>query len=58
MQVKERPGGGPPEYVPVSVKRKHDFHSTLTLSPAGLAHALGRGNGSEKYQVCVGGGMP
>jgi hypothetical protein len=53
VQVKERRDGGGLEYVPVSVKKKADIHSTLTLSPSGLAEALGRGNGTEMYSVGV-----
>jgi hypothetical protein len=52
VQVREAPdGSGRLEYEPLTVKKKHSFHSTLTLSPSGLADALGRGNGSEVYKV-------
>jgi hypothetical protein len=42
------------EFVPLSVKRKHAYHSTLTLSPAGWANFVGMGNkttplGTERY---------
>lgn len=54
VQVKERAdGAGGFEYIPVSVKKRHGFHSTLTLSPSGLADAIGRGNGSEIYSMTV-----
>lgn len=42
--VEVREGDG---FVPVSVKRKHSFGSTLTLSPSALAHALGHGNATQ-----------
>jgi hypothetical protein len=52
VEVRERAdGAGGVEYVPISVKRRHDYHSTLTLSPSGLADALGRGNGSEVFSL-------
>jgi hypothetical protein len=42
----------------VSVKRKHAYHSTLTLSPSALAVAMGEGNatrplGSESLDLGV-----
>lgn len=58
--MKERADGSV-DYVPLTLKRKHDFHSTLSLSPSGLADALGRGNSSEVISmqlVAAGGGAP
>eukprot|EP00775_Hariotina_reticulata_P007848 gene7848-8045_t len=46
VEVKEKTDGGV-EFVPVSVKRKHAYHSTLTLSPSAVAMALGEGNYSR-----------
>jgi hypothetical protein len=46
VEVKEKSDGGV-EFVPVSVKRKHAYHSTLTLSPSAVAMALGAGNNSR-----------
>ena len=42
------------EFIPLSVKRKHAYHSTLTLSPSGWANVVGMGNkttplGTERY---------
>jgi len=53
VEVRERADGAGAEYLPLSVRRKHGFHSTLTLSPSGLADALGRGNGTEIFQMTV-----
>lgn len=48
VQLQERTDGSAGvEYKPLSVKRKHAYTSTLTLSPAGLAMALGRGNATH-----------
>eukprot|EP00879_Flechtneria_rotunda_P021205 GHRR01022338.1.p1 GENE.GHRR01022338.1~~GHRR01022338.1.p1 ORF type:complete len:426 (+),score=134.24 GHRR01022338.1:342-1619(+) len=48
VEVKEKQdGSGGIDFVPMSVKRKHAYHSTLTLSPSALALALGEGNGSR-----------
>lgn len=40
-------GSGEVDFVPVSVKRKHAYHSTLTLSPSALALAMGQGNATQ-----------
>lgn len=48
VEIKEKVGGnGGVEFVPVSVKRKHAYHSTLTLSPSAVAMAIGQGNFSQ-----------
>jgi len=45
VEIREKHGGsGEVDFVPVSVKRKHAYHSTLTLSPSALALAMGEGN--------------
>lgn len=50
VEIKEKPGGsGGVDFVPVSVKRKHAYHSTLTLSPSAVALALGQGNFSQPF---------
>ncbi|KAF6256957.1 hypothetical protein COO60DRAFT_1626982 [Scenedesmus sp. NREL 46B-D3] len=50
VEVKERKqkdGSSGVQFVPLSVKRKHAYHSTLTLSPAAVAMAVGKGNASS-----------
>lgn len=45
VEIREKhDGSGDVDFVPVSVKRKHAYHSTLTLSPSALAVAMGQGN--------------
>jgi hypothetical protein len=45
VEIREKhDGSGEVDFVPVSVKRKHAYHSTLTLSPSALALAMGQGN--------------
>jgi hypothetical protein len=44
VEVREKPGAPTGvEFVPVSVKRKHAFTSTLTLSPGAVAALMQRG---------------
>lgn len=45
VEIREKhDSSGDVDFVPVSVKRKHAYHSTLTLSPSALAIAMGQGN--------------
>lgn len=46
VQVQPAASGGLLDFHPVSVKRKHAYHSTLTLSPHALALLMGKGNAS------------
>lgn len=50
VEVKEKEtkdGSTGVEFVPVSVKRKHAYHSTLTLSPSAVAAIAGQSNFSR-----------
>lgn len=57
VEIREKQdGSGDVDFVPVSVKRKHAYHSTLTLSPSALALAMGQGNltqplGTESHDL-------
>uniref|UniRef100_A0A383W9N4 Uncharacterized protein n=1 Tax=Tetradesmus obliquus TaxID=3088 RepID=A0A383W9N4_TETOB len=46
-EKKQKDGSSGVAFVPLSVKRKHAYHSTLTLSPSAMALAVGRGNASQ-----------
>lgn len=47
VQVKERTDGtSGVEYVPLSTKRKHAYHSTLSFTTGGMALLAGLGNAS------------
>jgi hypothetical protein len=46
-EKKQNDGSSGVQFVPLSVKRKHAYHSTLTLSPSAMALAIGQGNASS-----------
>jgi hypothetical protein len=47
VQVKEKADGtAGVEYVPLSTKRKHAYHSTLSFTSGGMALLAGLGNAS------------